>query len=313
MKMAKRNVAVNGPRFRGWLVAGAMVLWAPMASRAINAVTTGAGAVNQDVHAAQAGPIARYSPGVADIVKMVEAKVDPEVIKTYVKSSSTAYNPSATEIIALKDHGVAPEILTAMLQRGAEVRAQSMRAAQAAPNAAVPQISPGAVNPYAPAPGYDYSAQPVYPNYPNYTYSYPAYSYDYPSYAYGYPAYGFGYSWPFCSFGFGSYPYGGFCGYPYASYGWRYPYHYGGRGYYGGGSYGRGSYGGRGYYGNGGHAVPYGGFHGGSRSFASGGRAVSFTGSGGGFRGGGGFSGHSASFGGRGGGGFGGHGGGRGR
>ena len=161
----------------------------------------------------------------------MDAKVDAEVIKSYVKNSPTAYNPSVTEIIALKDHGVAPEVLTAMLQRGAEVRAQSMQAAQAAPNAAALQISPGAVNPYALAPGYDYGAQSVYPNYPNYTYSYPAYSYDYPSYAYGYPAYGFGYSWPFCSFGFGSYPYGGFCGYPYASYGWRYPYHYGARGF----------------------------------------------------------------------------------
>ena len=28
---------------------------------------------------------------------MVEAKVDPEVIKTYIKNSPTAYNPSATE------------------------------------------------------------------------------------------------------------------------------------------------------------------------------------------------------------------------
>ena len=239
MNMAKQSEIVKGHQITAWLIAGAVLLCAPVVSPAINAVAP----VNPEAAAAPTAPGARFSPGVADIVKMVEAKVDPEVIKTYVKSSSTAYNPSATEIIALKDHGVAPEILTAMLQRGAEVRAQSMRAAQAAPNAAVPQISPGAVNPYASAPGYDYSAQPVYPNYPNYTYSYPAYSYDYPSYAYGYPAYGFGYSWPFCSFGFGSYPYGGFCGYPYASYGRRYPYHYGGRGYYGGGG-GFGAHGG---------------------------------------------------------------------
>jgi hypothetical protein len=305
MKMAKQSEIVKGHRITAWLIAGAVLLYAPAASRAINAVAP----VNPEAAAAPTAPAARFSPGVADIVKMVEAKVDPEVIKTYVKSSPTAYNPSATEIIALKDHGVAPEILTAMLQHGAEVRAQSMRAAQAAPNAAASQISPGAVNPYAPAPGYDYGAQSVYPNS---VYSYPAYSY-----AYDYPAYNYGYSWPFYwpsfYFGFGCYPYRDYCGYPNASYGWRYPYHYGGRGYYGGGSYGRGYYGGRGYYANGGHAVPYGGFHGGSRSFASGGRSVSFTGSAGGFRGGGGVSGHSASFGGRGGGGFGGHGGGRGR
>ena len=178
---------------------------------------------------APTAPMARLSPGIADIVKMVDAKIDPQVIKTYIQNSPTAYNPSATEIIALKDQGVGSEILTAMLQHGAEVRAQSMRAAQAAPGAAAPQTFPGGVNPYAPAPGYDYSAQPVYPNY---SYSYPDYSDAYPAYAYPYPAYGWGYPWPYYwpSFyaGFGSYPFGGYRGYPYRAHG------YYGRGYYGG-------------------------------------------------------------------------------
>jgi hypothetical protein len=305
MKMTKRSENVKGHQIQAWLMAGVVLMCSPMGSRAINSVAP----ADPGIAAAPTAPATRFSPGVADVVRMVDAKVDPEVIKTYVKNSPTAYNPSASEIIALKDHGVSSEILTAVLQRGAEVRAQSMQAAQAVPNQPAPPSSPGAVNPYAPAPGYDFSAQQVYPNYVS---SYPAYSY-----AYDYPTYNYGYSWPFYwpspYFGFGCYPDRGYCGYPYASYGWRYPYHYGGRGYYGGGSYGRGFYGGRGYSGNGGHAVPYGGFHGGSRSFASGGRAVSFTSSAGGFRGGRGFSGHSASFGGRGGGGFGGHGGGRGR
>ena len=185
---------------------------------------TGGWAVSQGAAAAPTAPAARYSPGIADIVKMVDAKVDAEVIKTYIKNSPTAYNPSATEIIALKDHGVGPEILTAMLQRGAEVRAQSMQAAQAAPSAVAPQAYPGAANPYAPAPGYDYSAQPVYPNY---AYSYPAYSYAYPSVRRTVSGYGCGYAWPYfwpsLSFAFGCYPYGGYCGY-------RYPFGYGGRG-----------------------------------------------------------------------------------
>jgi hypothetical protein len=264
------------------LVAGAVVLCAPVASRAINAVAPAAGAVNPGVAAAQTAPAARYSPGVADIVKLVDAKVDAEVIKTYVRNSPTAYNPSATEIIALKDRGVGPEILTAMLQRGAEARAQSMRAAQAASGTVAPQTYPGAANPYAPAPAYDYTTQPVYPNY---AYSYPADSYAYPGYSYG--NYDYGYSWPLFwpSFYFGGYPYHG----------------YGGRGYghyYGGGSYS----------GHGGRAVPFAGHSGGFRSFASGGRAGAFTGSAGGFRSVGSFSGHAASFGSHGGG-FGGRGG----
>jgi len=41
-----------------------------------------------------------------EILKMVDAKVDAEVIKAYIQVSQVAYSPSATEIIALKDRGV---------------------------------------------------------------------------------------------------------------------------------------------------------------------------------------------------------------
>ena len=283
MRMAKRSVSARSPLIRVWLVAGAVVLCAPVAARAINAVTPATGVVNQRATAAQ------FSPGVADVVKLVDAKVDTEVIKTYVKTSPTAYNPSATEIIALKDRGVAPEILTALLQHGAEVRAQSMQAAQAASGTVAPQTYPDAANPYPPAPPYDYTTQPVYPNY---GYSYPADSSVYPGYNYGY--YDYGSSWPLFwpSFYFGGYPYHG----------------YGGRGYghyHGGGSYS----------GHGGRAVSFAGHSGGFRSSASGGRAGAFTGSAGGFRSAGGSSGHSVSFASHAshGGGFGGHGSGRGR
>jgi hypothetical protein len=201
---------------------------------AINAVFPGAEGVQPDAKTAQIVPTPRYSPGVADIVKLVDAKVDAEVIKTYIKNSPMAYNPNATEIIALKDRGVAPEILTAMLQRGAEVRAQGTQPSPVAANPVAPQAGAGAVAPYAPA--YDYGAQPVYPNY---AYSYPVNSYVYPTYDYAYPGYSYGYSWPYCwpalSFGFGCYPFGGYCGF-------GYPYRYGGRGF---GAF----YGGRGYWG----------------------------------------------------------------
>src|ERR1035437_5395382 len=221
MKMAKRIVAVNGPRIRAWLVMGVMGLWVPLATRATNAVVPDAGGANQTAPTAQAAPAARYSSSVADIVKLVDAKVDAEVIKTYVRNSPTAYNPSATEIIALKDRGVGSEILTAMLQRGAEVRVQSMQAAQAAWGAATQQANPGAANPYAPAPDYGYATQPVYPND---AYSYPVDSYAYPGYNYGYGNYGYGwpYFWPSLSFSFGGYPYHGYGGY-------RYPYWFRGR------------------------------------------------------------------------------------
>ena len=307
MNTTKQRIVVKISRIRAWVAAGVMVVCVPLTSRAINAVPLGA---QPDANAPQTVPAPRYSPGVADIVKLVDAKVDVEVVKTYIKNSPTAYNPNATEIIALKDRGIAPEILTVMLQRGAEVRAQGMQPGQVAANPAAPPGNPGAVAPYAPA--YDYGAQPAYPNY---AYSDPVSSYVSPSYDYASPGYNYGYGWPYywpsLSFGFGSYPFGGYCGF-------GYPYCYGGRGfgaysrgygYYGGRGYlgGHGYYGGRGYVGYGGRSAPFAGRSGGFHSFGGGARSVSFPNHAGGFRGGGGFSGHAVSFGGsRGGGGFGG-------
>jgi len=109
---------------------------------------------------------------------MMDAKVDPEVVKAYVGASMTAYNLNAAEIIALKERGISAEILTAMIQRGGELRGQGLRSGQPAMSQPVQPVAPGTATPYAPAPAYDYSAQPVYPSY---TYSYPAYSYAYPA------------------------------------------------------------------------------------------------------------------------------------
>jgi hypothetical protein len=217
---------------------------------------------------------------------MVDAKVDPEVIKTYIKSSPTAYHPSAAEIIALKDQGIGPEILTAMLQHGADVRAQAIGAAQMAP-----PTYPGAVNPYAPAPGYDEGAQPGYPSDAS---GYPAYSYAYPSDVYAYPAYSYGYLWPY------GWPYF-YCGL--GGYGYGYPYYWGGRGYYG-----------RGYHGAGARSIAFAGSRGGFHSFSTVGRAGAFARPASGFRFGGGMGGRSVSFASHsGGGGHGGHVSGRGR
>src|ERR1700747_3209088 len=63
------------------------------------------------------------SPGVADVLKMADAKVDPDTIKAFIRSSPVPYNPSASEIIALKERGLSSDILTAMLERGGELRA----------------------------------------------------------------------------------------------------------------------------------------------------------------------------------------------
>ncbi len=233
-----------------------------------------------------------FSPGVRDILKMLDAKVDADVIKAYIKSSSIAFNPTASDIIELKRRGVPDELITAMILRGAEVRTQFAQAAAAQP--------PVPANPQASMPqgyAYDYPAPAYpYPNYVDYAYGYPYYGayYGYPWYA-GYP---YNYWW----FNYG-YPWGGY--YSYWRYGHRFygydRYHYYNRfqdydRFHGGRSF---AYGGR-----------AGGGASGAWAPASGNRSIAVRGGYAGHSfGGGGF--HGGGFAGRGGGGgFGGHGGG---
>jgi hypothetical protein len=259
---------------------GALLLVAgPLMSRAVTAVALDAAGEKPP---GQAGGAVQYSPAIADILRLADAKVDAEVIKAYIKNSPIHYAPSATEIIALKDHGVSGEVLIALLQHGGELRAQAGTAGQARGGSAA-----------YPAPT-AYAAPPVYGDY---GYSYPAYSYGYPYYS---SSYCYDYGWPWWSsywpsFYFSYYPYRSFCHYPY--YSCRYPYY----------SYGHyyPRYGGFQHYGYSHHfsGVHAASFARQSASFPSrtgsfqhvgvSGHAGSFVSHGGGFRGGGGMGGRS--------------------
>ncbi len=138
-----------------------------------------------------------FSPGIADVVRMVEAKVDPTVIRTYIKNSKIRYNPTAEEIIILKQKGVPDDVLTALIEKGGEARVQPGPA------------SPGTPPPSTSMSGYDYGPYP-YPdwNYSSYPYVfngyypyYGSYPYNY-SYWYGYPWWGFYSPFYFDGFGF---------------------------------------------------------------------------------------------------------------
>ena len=74
----------------------ALILCAPFPSPAINAVAPGALTTQAQAQPYQASPAPRYSPGVADVLKMVEARIDPEVLKAYVQASPVAYKLNAS-------------------------------------------------------------------------------------------------------------------------------------------------------------------------------------------------------------------------
>ncbi len=121
-------------------------------------------------------PAGTYSSGIAEIIKMLDAKVDAQVILAYIQNSSIPYNPEATELIALKEHGAPTEMLTTLLHHGDELRLQMAQAQSA-------------VNPASAAPAYDYALAAAAPAYTSgYSdSSYAPYPATYYSYAYGWP------------------------------------------------------------------------------------------------------------------------------
>ena len=68
---------------------------------------------------------APLSPEIQQILKMADAGVSKPVVLAFIERSSTAYQPTADDLIALKKHGIADEVTTALLRRGAQVKAQT--------------------------------------------------------------------------------------------------------------------------------------------------------------------------------------------
>ena len=58
---------------------------------------------------------------------MVQAGISKEVIKTYIDNSPLAYRLTAADLIALKEHGVTDDLMTALIKRGSELRAQTAK------------------------------------------------------------------------------------------------------------------------------------------------------------------------------------------
>jgi len=190
----------------------AVSLTALFSSLTAQAITADASATNASsgiqvapAPAPERSSVPRFSPSAQEIVNMLEAKVDPEVIKAYIKNSPVPYNLSAAEIIDLKTHGVPDDMLAAMLQRGAEIRAHAVASSPAAPvttPAPYPMTGqyqyPQYQYPQYPEANYDYGT-PYYAAYPYYyPYSYYWYNYGYPWWGY-YSYYPYYYS-PFCHF-----------------------------------------------------------------------------------------------------------------
>ena len=187
------------------------------------------------------------SPGVGEIVKMQEAGLDSPVLQAYVENSTILYRVTADDLLYLHEHQIAPALITALIKRGAELRAQAAqresqdRAAQAAAAAATPNVT---------APTY---ATPVQPAAPVYVQGYTSEAYTpYPAYGYG-PSVYYAYcspSYSSCYRPYGYYPYAN-CGYsPWLGFSASFAF---GNSHYNGAHYNGGNYIGAHYSGSGAH------------------------------------------------------------
>ena len=81
----------------------------------------------------KAGGATNVSAVVGEILRMQQAGVSTEVIKTYIESYPTVCDLSVTDLVALRKHGVPDELAVALVKREATLRAQASEAKNRAP------------------------------------------------------------------------------------------------------------------------------------------------------------------------------------
>jgi hypothetical protein len=156
----------------------------------------------------------QLSPALEEIVKLTKGGVTECVTLAYIQASPTAYSLDAQDIVRLRDQGVSPQITTALMQHGDELRRAAAEAskqtqttatasAPAYPSPAAVAATPTAVSvdhvPAASSVSVTYFGSRNYcdnSDYYGYGYGrafYPSYySYAPSSYGYGAPRFGFG-------------------------------------------------------------------------------------------------------------------------
>src|SRR5262245_45541775 len=79
-------------------------------------------------------------PSSADeVVRLVRSAVGDDVVLAFIGQSHSSYNLSGADITALKDAGVSPQVLTAMLIHDSALRSQEPSASPVTATAVVPQ------------------------------------------------------------------------------------------------------------------------------------------------------------------------------
>jgi len=155
------------------------------------------------LYAAEPIDAAKISPSIAQVVKMHESGVAPDVLLAYVRETPVS-KPNAEEVLYLTEKGIPKDVIVTLLSKRVWTETpapQSHEPAPAQPQAQTQTALPPAVATtqpttqsvvyvQQPAP-VTYVGAPYYPYYPYYSSYYPYY---YPSVAVGI-GFGYGYGW----------------------------------------------------------------------------------------------------------------------
>jgi len=91
------------------------------------------GAVLNEPAGAEMRTNAVLAPAALEVIKLAKAGTSPEVVKAFVDSSSSAFNLTAEGVIALKNEGIAEDVIAAMLAHDKNARNPMQTAAPPGP------------------------------------------------------------------------------------------------------------------------------------------------------------------------------------
>src|SRR6478736_4732701 len=95
------------------------------------------GAVAKSDSASQMESPPKLPYGVAEVLKLSQAKVGDDIISSYIQNSGTVYNLGPSDIVYLKEQGVSERIVNQMLEER-----KKLAEASAQPSAAAAQAQP---------------------------------------------------------------------------------------------------------------------------------------------------------------------------
>jgi hypothetical protein len=91
------------------------------------------------------GPVAapdNISPGAAEVIRLASSGVAEDVIIAYVNNSQTPFGLTADQVVYLKDLGISPQVVTAMINRDAALRSQPTAVVATTPPPTAPPVEP---------------------------------------------------------------------------------------------------------------------------------------------------------------------------